>query len=63
MQKRMHEMDENELRVLISKLSNTVERLAHERPNSPEHRSEAETLKDARQLLAEKRKASNEVTF
>lgn len=49
-------MDENELQVLISSLSSTVEKLAHEKPNSPEYRHEAGILKDARQLLAEKRK-------
>jgi hypothetical protein len=56
MQKSMYGMDENELQVLISRMSNTVERLAHTRQNSPEYRHEAGILKDARQLLAEKRK-------
>lgn len=59
-------MDEDELQVLISRLSNTVERLAHQRQNSPEYRHEASVLQDAKQLLAEKRKPKkivDEVTF
>jgi hypothetical protein len=62
----MHEMDENELQALIGRLSNTVERLAHERQNSPVYRHEAGILKDARQLLTEKRQLKtipSEVTF
>ena len=51
----MYDMDETELRQLIGKLSHNVERLAYERPGSPEHRVEEETLSDARQLLAEVR--------
>lgn len=52
----MHEMDEQELGALIEKLSESVERLRHERPGSGEYNHEAEVLKDARRLLAEKRK-------
>ncbi len=55
MSKTMYDMDEQELGALIEKLSETVERLAHERPGSGEHNNEAGVLKDARQLLAEKR--------
>jgi hypothetical protein len=64
-EKSMYDMDQNELQVLISKLERTVERLAYERPSSPEHRTEAGILKDAKQLLSEKRKqeTSSEVTF
>ena len=65
MPKSMYAMDEQELGALIEKLSETVERLAHEKPGSSEHSHEAGVLKDARQLLAERRKAkaSNEVRF
>jgi hypothetical protein len=55
--KSMYEMDEQELGALIEKLSATVERLAHEKPGSGEHNHETGVLRDARQLLAEKRKA------
>jgi hypothetical protein len=65
MPKSMNEMDETELQVLIGKLTNTVDRLAYERPNSAEYRTEAVIPEDARQLLTEKRKPkpSGEVTF
>ena len=56
MPKSMYEMDEQELGALIEKLSETVERLAHEKPGSGEYNHEAVVLKDARLLLAEKRK-------
>jgi hypothetical protein len=57
MSKSMYDMDEQELGALIEKLSETVERLTHEKPGSGEYNHEAGVLKDARQLLAEKRKA------
>lgn len=56
MSKYMYEMDEQELGALVEKLSESVERLGHERPGSAEHNHEAEVLKDARRLLAEKRR-------
>jgi Arc/MetJ-type ribon-helix-helix transcriptional regulator len=49
-------MDEQELGALIEKLSETVERLAHERPGSGEYNHESGVLKDARLLLADRRK-------
>ena len=49
-------MDEQELGERIEKLSEAVERLAHQKPGSDEYNHEAGVLKDARQLLAEKRK-------
>jgi len=51
----MYDMDEQELGGLIEKLSETVERLAYEKPGSGEYNHESGVLKDARQLLAEKR--------
>jgi len=66
MPKSMYDMDEQELGALIEKLSETVERLAHEKPGSGEYKQETGVLKDARQLLAEKRKAQgpgSEVKF
>jgi hypothetical protein len=56
MLKTMYDMDEQELGALIEKLSHTVERLAYERPGSGEYNHEASVLKDARQLLDEKRR-------
>jgi len=53
----MYELDEQELGALIEELSQTVERLAHEMPGSGEYKHEAGVLKDARQLLAEKRES------
>jgi len=53
MAKSMYNMDEIELQALVGKLSHNVERLAYERPDSAEHRVEAGTLSDAKQLLAE----------
>jgi hypothetical protein len=57
MPKSMYAMDEQELGALIEKLNEAVERLAHEKPGSDEYNHEPAVLKDARQLLAEKRKA------
>jgi hypothetical protein len=51
----MYELDEQELGALIEELSQTVQRLAYEKPGSGEYNHEAGVLKDARQLLAEKR--------
>lgn len=61
----MYEMDEQELGALIEELSETVERLAHEKPGSGDYNPEAGLLKGARQLLAERRKAKalSEVRF
>lgn len=56
MPKTMYDMDEQELGALIEKLSANVERLRHERPGSGEYNHEAGVLKDARQLLDEKRR-------
>jgi hypothetical protein len=57
MRKSMYELDEQELGALIEELSQTVERLAYEKPGSGEFNHEAGVLKDARQLLAEKRES------
>jgi hypothetical protein len=51
-------MDEQELGALLEKLSQTVERLAHEKPGSGEYNHEAGVLKDVRQLLAAKQKVN-----
>jgi len=56
MPKSMYDMDEQELGALIEKLSETVERLAHQRPGSGEYNHESGVLKDARLLLADRRK-------
>jgi hypothetical protein len=64
--KSMYEMDIKELDALIAKLEHTVAKLNYERPGSAEHRHEAGILKDAKQLVEEKRTkkaASNEVHF
>jgi hypothetical protein len=61
----MYDMDEKELEVLIVHQEHTVAKLNHERSGSGEYRFEAGILKDAKQLLAEKRKAKkpNDVVF
>ena len=56
MLKSWHDMDEQELGALIEKLSETVQRLAHEKPDSDDYRREAGVLSDVRQLLAAKRR-------
>jgi hypothetical protein len=56
MPKRMYEMDEKELEAFIAQQEHTVAKLDYEKPGSGEHRLEAGILKDAKQLLAEKRK-------
>jgi hypothetical protein len=65
MRKSMHEMDEQGLGALIEKLSQSVEHLADKKPGSVEHNLEAGVLRDARQLLTEKRKkkASDALRF
>jgi hypothetical protein len=66
MPKSMYEMDEKELQVFVSQQEHNVAKLNHERPGSSEYRFETDILKDAKQLLAEKRKnkeASDEVRF
>jgi hypothetical protein len=54
--KSMYQMDEKELQALIAKQEHLVAKLNYERPGSPEYRFEAGILKDAKQLLDEKRK-------
>ncbi len=64
--KSMHDMNEQELETLIAKLQNTVAKLNYERPGSSEARFEAEVLKDATQLLQDrrrKRESSDEPHF
>lgn len=56
MSKSMYDMDEKELEALIEKLEPTVAKLNREKPGSGEYRFEAGTLKDAKQLLDQKRK-------
>ena len=56
MNKSMHEMDEQELGLFISQQEHKVAKLDYERRDSSEHSTEAGILKDARQLLADKRK-------
>jgi hypothetical protein len=56
MSRSLHDMDEQELGALIEKLSETVQRLAHEKPDSDDHRREVGLLSDVRQLLAAKRR-------
>jgi len=62
----MYQMSEKELEALVAKLEHTVAKLKHERPGSSELNHEAGILKDAKQLLEEKRKIrkpSDEVAF
>ena len=56
MSKSMYEMDETELEAFIAQQEHTVAKLEYERSGSGEYRLEAGILKDAKQLLAEKRK-------
>ncbi|MGA2876635.1 MAG: hypothetical protein ABSE82_13990 [Nitrososphaerales archaeon] len=61
-------MDEKELEALITELEHTIAKLRFEKPRSTELSSEEEVLKDAKQLLAEKRNTSrssdeDEITF
>ena len=51
----MYDMDEKELEDFIARLEHAVAKLNFERPGSPEHRLQSGVLKDAKQLLAEKR--------
>lgn len=48
-------MTEAELETFIRRVSQVVERLQQEQPDSAEYDLEAGVLKDAKQLLAEKR--------
>jgi len=60
----LHDMDEQELGALIEILSETVERLAHEKPSSGEYNHEVGVLRDVRQLpcrRSERRRPSSEV--
>ena len=60
----MYDMDEEELEALIAKQEYVVAKLNCERPGSPELDFEAGILKDAKELLGERRKkntASDEV--
>ena len=62
----MYQMDEKELETLVAKLEHTVAKLKAERRGSSELNHEAGILKDAKQLLEEKRKIrkpSDEVGF
>jgi hypothetical protein len=66
--KSMYDMDEKELEALITELEHTIAKLRFEKPRSTELSSEEEVLKDAKQLLAEKRNTSrssdeDEITF
>jgi hypothetical protein len=54
--KSMYQMDEKELETLVAKLEHVVAKLKYERPGSAELNHEAGVLKDAKQLLEEKRK-------
>jgi hypothetical protein len=56
MPKSLHEMDEQELGALLEQLSQTVERLAHEKPGSGEYTHKVGLLRDVRQLLAARQK-------
>ena len=66
MSKRMYDLNEGELKDLIPKLADTVERLKCERPNSARYRLESRILRDAEELLAEKQeqkqRSSSEMT-
>jgi hypothetical protein len=62
MPKTMYEMDEKELEAFIAQQEHTVAKLDYEKPGSGEHRLEADILKDAKQLLAERRKKANSPT-
>ena len=55
MPKRIYEMTEAELETFIQKVSQVVERLQQEQPDSAEYNLEAGVLRDAKQLLTEKR--------
>ena len=57
--KSMYHMDEKELEALVAKLEHTVAKLKHERLGSSELSHEAGILKDAEQLLEEKRKSES----
>jgi hypothetical protein len=64
--KSMNDMNEQELEALIAKLQSAVAKLNYERPGSSEARFEAEVLKDAKQLLQDrrsKRQSSGEPHF
>jgi len=52
----MYDMDEKELEALITKQKYSVAKLEYEKPGSAEYNHEAGVLKDAKQLLGEKRK-------
>jgi hypothetical protein len=54
--KRMYEMDERELEEFIATQERAVAKLNYERPGSSTEDVEAGVLKDAKELLAEKRK-------
>jgi len=62
----MYAMGEEELAAFIAQQEHTVARLNHQKPGSGEYRMEESILKDAKQLLAEKRiqkELSDEVEF
>ena len=59
-------MDEEELAAFVAQQERTVAKLNHQKPGSGEYRMEQSILKDAKQLLTDKRKqkkSSGEVEF
>lgn len=62
----MYAMDEEELAAFVAQQERTVAKLNHQKPGSGEYRMEESILKDAKQLLTDKRKqkkSSGEVEF
>ena len=62
----MYAMDEEELAAFVAQQEHTVAKLNHQKPGSGEYRMEKSILKDAKQLLTDKRKqkkSSGEVEF
>jgi len=56
MGKRIYDMDENELAAFVKEQEGKVEKLNYEKPESVELNLESGVLKDAKELLAEKRR-------
>jgi len=56
MGKRIYDMEENELEAFVEEQERKVEKLNYEKPESVELNLESGVLKDAKQLLAEKRR-------
>ena len=62
----MYAMDEEELAAFVAQQEHTIAKLNHHKPGSGEYRMEESILKDAKQLLTDKRKqkkSSGEVEF